>query len=134
MNMEQLLYRLQFEACDDFNRKVIQQKLESARIADTPKVRAARTRVKVDKVQSKTAAIQEELKAKRELAEETKLHAKAVLELREASLTTEERRARDADTLQFQKVFSRVCPEAHPDWRQQAAEEFGSRYGGRGSQ
>jgi hypothetical protein len=44
--------------------------------------------------------------------------------LREANLSAEERRLRAAETRRGQILFSKVCPELHPEWRQHAQEEF----------
>jgi hypothetical protein len=36
-------------------------------------------------------------------------------------MTSEERKARDDEVYRMRRVFSKVCPEASPDWRAEAA-------------
>jgi hypothetical protein len=126
--MEQLLFRLEWEQLDQRDRQLAAENMEMAQLQSSPEVRAARNRKKLSDLRHCTAALQDELKLKRELEAQRKRHAKAAVALKEANLTTEERRERDADTQRFQMLFSRICPESHPDWRQRADDEFQSRY------
>jgi hypothetical protein len=128
MNMQELLFKLEFEACDRWNEKVVQRSREKARLKDTPAALAAQNRKRLKEMKLATVAMQEEIKVKKELEKESTLHAKAAMALREANRTPEQRRERDAETGRMRMLFSRVCPEAAENWREQANLEFQSRY------
>jgi hypothetical protein len=72
----------------------------------------------------KAAAAEHELKLNRQLEVQSKRLQKAKVELYKASRTDRERKELDADTRRMAIAFSTVCPEAHPDWREKAEEEF----------
>jgi hypothetical protein len=75
----------------------------------------------------KAADAERELKLNRQLEMESKRLQKAKGELYRANMTDKERKQLKTDTDRMAIAFSTVCPEAHPAWRNQVAEEFRSK-------
>jgi hypothetical protein len=84
---------------------------------------------KLMEMRRQAAAAEHELKLSRELEAESKRLQEARLELYRANRTKREQQMLETDTRRMAIAFSTVCPEAHPDWRQHAAEAFRSRSG-----
>jgi hypothetical protein len=75
----------------------------------------------------KSAEAERELKLNRQLEMESERLQKAKGALYRANMTDKERKQLKTDTDRMAIAFSTVCPEVHPDWRNQVAEEFRSK-------
>jgi hypothetical protein len=128
MKMIALLEKLETDAFLASRRKIEEDRLFARELKSTPEAKAAEQRKQLRQLRARTSAMRNELKLKHELKAELKRLTKISLELQEESMTFEERQRRDAEVHRLQTLFSRVCPEASPDWREQANLEFQSRY------
>jgi hypothetical protein len=72
----------------------------------------------------KTAQIQDELELDRKLKLEVKRYVEARMLQRKANLTVAEKKAEAESVRRSQIAFSTACPEAHPEWRAIAKEEW----------
>jgi hypothetical protein len=124
MRMDQLLERLELEALDEWDKLFAKRSLEKAQLIFSPEVKAAQDRKRISDLQFDTATIRNELQLKRELEAERQKHARAVLELENASMTIDERIERNAEIHRFQTLFAWICPEASPRWREEATAAF----------
>ena len=64
------------------------------------------------------------LAVQQQLEMEMNRFVKASLDLQEANLSVQERQLRDADIRRQQMLFSKVCAEASPNWREDASAAF----------
>jgi hypothetical protein len=87
--------------------------------ADTKKLRS---------LKAQTASKRKHLEVKKQLESEWNSLIKATLALDEENMSPEEREAKDAEIDRMRRVFSRVCPEASPEWRENAERESQFRY------
>lgn len=78
-------------------------------------------------LERQTQNVRRELAVRDSLQKASEQYAKAAMELREANLTFEERQAKDAEIRRGQIAFSRIVPENHPDWREEASATFKAR-------
>jgi hypothetical protein len=83
-----------------------------------------RDRTMIRNLQHRTFNINMELQAKRELAVEQERYVQATMELKEMNLTSAERKALKLEIERGQIIFSKLCPELHPDWRIAAQAAF----------
>jgi hypothetical protein len=125
MSAAMLLQKLEAEADARFgtewkakNQAIVQ------RMAKLPHSNEERKSNQLTQLKLKTAQIQNELELDRQLKLEEKRYVEARMLQRKANLTVAEKEAEAEDIRQGQISFSRVCREAHPEWRQIAAEEF----------
>jgi hypothetical protein len=73
----------------------------------------------------KRSLVETELKLQQEIAVQSERLTKAALALKEANLTAEEKRKRDAETGRVQRLLAKtVCPELSPSWREEATAFF----------
>jgi hypothetical protein len=93
------------------------------RNAKLPPTREERNRKRLAPLKLKTAQIHGELELDRKLKLEEKRYVEARKLQRKANLTVAEK-AEAEDIRRSQIAFSTACPEAHPEWRKQAAEAF----------
>jgi len=89
-----------------------------------PETRAEQSRKKLRQLRARTAEIEDELELRAQVAHEQERFCKAERALREKNRTLAERKAQEEEIRRGQILFSRVCPENHPDWRAQATAEF----------
>jgi hypothetical protein len=97
------------------------------RNAKLPPTREQQNRKRLTQLKLKTAKIQAELELDRQLKLEEKRYVEARMLQRKTNLTVAEKKAEAEDIRHSQIAFSTTCPEAHPDWRKQVAEEFRSK-------
>jgi hypothetical protein len=107
---ERLLMQLQREADTRFQRERDSSQLESKSDAFRRKLR---------NLQAKTKTIEGELDLRHRVELESQRHLKATMALREANLTTAEKKARADEIHRGQVLYSNLVMEAHPDWRLQ---------------
>jgi hypothetical protein len=128
MRMQRLLSRLEFEADQKAEKQWKLDRLDLVRRrAEKPPTVTQSCRQKIINLRVKTETIYEELYQRKLLELEQQEHIKASRALIEANLTPAERAARDEEVREFQIRYSKLVPEAHPDWRQHASESFRSR-------
>lgn len=128
MRMIQILKKLEADADRAADRERKEMRLEAARLKNTPQAKARQRCRELSRLRFHTAEIRDELELKRQLETEMKKFVAASLELQEANFSVEERELRDAEIRRLQILFSKVCPEAHPDWRAHATAAFRDRY------
>jgi hypothetical protein len=128
MKMIALLEKLETDAFLAARRKIEEDRLFAIERKDTPEAKAFEQRKHLRQLRARTAAMRNELKLKHELKAELKRLTEISLQLQEESLTFEERQLRDTEIYRLQTLFSKCCPEASPEWREQANLEFQSRY------
>jgi hypothetical protein len=124
MRMIQILKKLEADADRAADRERKEMRLEAARLKNTPQAKARQSRRELSRLRFHTAEIRDELELKRQLKMEMQKYVAASLELQEANRSAEEREMRDADTRRLQILFSKIVPEAHPDWRAHATAAF----------
>jgi hypothetical protein len=116
MRMLHLLKKLQLEAQDAQCKAERQAALNIAHPSYADALYAAdRRRLKA--LRADTASKRRHLDVKRDLEVESQRLVKVTLALQEECMSSEERKARDAEIDRMRRVFSKVCPEASPDWR-----------------
>jgi hypothetical protein len=128
MKMVALIEKMATDAFLASRRKIEEDRIFAVQLKRTPEAKAFEQRKHLRQLRARTAAIQNELKLKRDLEAETKRLVKAAMELQEATMTTDQRQERGAQVERMQILFSRVCPEASPLWREDADLAFRSRY------
>jgi hypothetical protein len=99
------------------------------RNARLPPSRQEQDRNRLAQLKLKTAQIHYQLELDRKVKLEEKRYLEARMLQRKANLTVAEKQAEAEVVRQGQISFSRICPEAHPDWREMAAKEFRSKSG-----
>lgn len=124
LQAERLVAKLQLEQEVEWQRKELKRKQRAANPTVTLDMKADQAISMIRLLREKKDDIYAELGMRHSLQLEHASYMRAVMELREANLTTEERQARDEDIRKGQILYSKVCPELHPDWRQLAQEEF----------
>jgi hypothetical protein len=128
MTLEVLLNKLECEAKRKADRDWKKVRLDLVqRRAEKPPTVTQSCRQKVINLRAKTETIYEELYQRKLLELAQQEHTKASRALIEANLTPAERAARDGEVREFQVRYSKLVPEAHPDWRELASETFRSR-------
>jgi hypothetical protein len=128
MRMIDLIQKLEIDAYRAADREQKEMRLEAARLKNTPQAKARQSRRELNRLRTHTAEIRNELELRRQMESEMKKFVAASLELQEANLSAQERELRDADTHRMQILFSKIVPEAHPDWRAHATAAFLNRY------
>jgi hypothetical protein len=125
MKAERLYNKVMLEAEREEERRYETERLEVIRLnTKQPESKADQDIRRICQLRKKTGDIYYQLELDRRLRAEQDGYLKAAAELREANLTAAERRARAVETRKGQILFSKVCRELHPDWRQHAREEF----------
>ena len=128
MKMVNLIEKMHTDAFLASRRKIEEDRLFAIHLKATPEAKLADKRNELRRLQAHTNAMKNELTVKRQLEAEYKRSAELFLELKKTNLTLDERQERDKEIQRMRTVFSRVCPEAANDWREQANLEFQSRY------
>lgn len=86
-----------------------------------PETKAVQYRKQIGQLRSRTLQLENELKLQREVEVEAERQTRATMALSEANLTAAERKARDAETLRFQRLLGKhVSAEYSPEWREEA--------------
>jgi hypothetical protein len=120
MNAEHLHAKLMLEAEQNEERQWYQERLELVKKkARQPESKADQCRRQLRDLRAKTNAIEWELDLRHWVELESQRHLKATMALREANLTTAEKKARAEEARRGQILLSRIVPENHPDWREQ---------------
>jgi hypothetical protein len=128
MKMRDLIHRMEMDADRALDREIEEEKLLASKRTITPETRHQADIRQLRNLRAQTSALKDELKVRHELEAEWKRLIEVSLQLQEENMTSEERRLRDAEIDRMRRVFSRVCPEASPDWREDAERKFQSRY------
>lgn len=128
MKMIALLEKLEMDAAKASRRKIEEDRLFAIELKSTPEAKLRRSNRELRQLQNQTATLKAELKVREQLEAEYQRHAELSLQLKEANMSANEREQRDNEVMRMRTVFSRVCPEAASDWREQANLEFQSRY------
>jgi hypothetical protein len=111
--------QLQREADIRFQRKVDDERQEVIRQNISPESKSDQCRRQLRQLQAKTDAIECELDLRHRVELEAQKHLKATMALREANLTTAEKKARADEVYRGQVLYSNQVMEAHPEWRLQ---------------
>jgi|ERR1700688_1789262 hypothetical protein len=127
MRTESLLRKLQLQEQAAAELAWRKRKYEASHPAVTAEVVEEQKLDRLVNLRKKTAEIQFQLELDRQLETESKKNLEATMKLRESRLTPAERKAREAETLRGQILFSKLIPELSPTWRQQASESFRNR-------
>jgi hypothetical protein len=128
MKMIALLEKLETDAVKASRKQAEEDRLFAVQLKASPEAKLADKRNELRRLQAHTNAMKNELAIKRQLEAEYNRSAELTLELKEANMTLDERQERDAEIQRMQTLFSRVCSEASPSWRQDADLAFRSRY------
>ena len=128
MKMIALLEKLETDAFKALEREREERKLLAVQRRATPEARYEADIKRLRQLRARTSAMRNELKLKHELKAELKRLTEISLELKEESLTFEEKQLRDTEIYRLQTLFSKCCPEASPSWREDANIAFRSRY------
>jgi hypothetical protein len=125
MKLESLLYRLKAEAYAkaDLQWKLDRLELVKRKVSKQPSVTQS-CRMQVRNLRSQSENIYEELYQRKLLQIAQEQLTRANLALLELNRTPAERAARDQDIHDFQVRYSRLVPEASPDWREEATLAF----------
>jgi hypothetical protein len=120
MKLESLLYRLKAEAYAKADRKWKEVRVDFVRrkMEKPPTVTEA-CRESARTLKRKTDEIWNEIRERRMLELAKDQHTRANVALLEANRTPAERKAQAEDVRDFQVRYSRLVPEASPDWRSQ---------------
>ncbi len=124
MRAENLVIKLQLDALAASEREARQKRYESAHPTVSDEVVKQQKVDRLVNLRKKTKEVESQLELDRQLETESKKNLEATMKLRESRLTAQERRLKAAEIRRGQILYSRVIPELHPDWRQQAQEEF----------
>jgi hypothetical protein len=128
MKLEKLLYQLKAEAYAKADLQWKHDRMDLVkRKAKKPPTVTQSCRQQVSKLRAKSENIYEEIYQRKLLQIAQEQLTRANVALLEANRTPAERAARDNEIREFQVSYSRLVPEAHPDWRQHATEEFRSK-------
>ena len=128
MTMMNLIMRMKADADKAWQREVEEERLLAIQRKSAPKERLQQKNRELRRLESQTATLKAELRVREQLKTAYQRHAELSLQLKEANMTLDERQERDAEIDRMQILFSRVCPEASPSWRQEANLAFKSRY------
>jgi len=124
MRAETLVEKLELQEAQEWERKELQRIRQAANPTVTQNTRVDQAMSMMAHLREKKKAIYVELEMRHRLKAEQASYMRAALELREANLTAADRKVRAEETRRGQILFSRVCPELHPEWRQHAQEQF----------
>jgi hypothetical protein len=124
MRAETLVAKLELQAEREWEKQWENQRQEALHPNITQAVRDEQSISMICRLRKQTTDAYYQLELKRRLKAEQEGFLRASMQLREANLTAADRQARADETRRGQIVFSRVCAELHPDWRQHAQEEF----------
>jgi hypothetical protein len=119
MKAERLLAKLQLQQEMEWEREEHERKRKAANPTVTLDLKVDQAISMIAHLRQKKDDIYAELEMRHQLKYEQASYMRALMELREANLTAEEREARAEETRRGQILYSKVCPELHPDWRQQ---------------
>jgi hypothetical protein len=125
MNAKRLYEKVMLEAerAADKQWKKERQELVQCRVRQ-PDSKSQQSQKQLSEIRSQTVAIERELALRKQVEVESKRNRDARLKLLEANMTPAERRARDEDIHKARVLYSKVCPELHPSWREHASEAF----------
>jgi hypothetical protein len=124
MRLETLVAKLELQEEREWEKQWAKQRQEALHPRITQEAKDEQSISMICRLQKKTADVYYQLELNRRLQAEQEHFLRASMQLREANLTTAERKARENEAHRGQILFSKVCPELHPDWRQHAQEEF----------
>jgi hypothetical protein len=124
MRAERLVAKLELQEQREWERKEQERMRQAANPTVTLDTRVDQAISMMAHLREKKRSIYVELEMRHRLKAEQASYMRAASELREANLSAEERRLREVETRRGQILYSKVCPELHPDWRQHAQEEF----------
>lgn len=119
MKAERLLQKLQLQAAVASERERQERRYEAAHPTVKPEVQEDQKISRICNLRKRTNDIRFQLELDKQLKLEEEKLLKASVELREANMTSAERKARAEEVRRGQILFSRLVPENHPDWRQQ---------------